>query len=86
MGREQMRGIGYPICLTLAKCLKTLGGGDPNGVPTSQRFQRLTLSNHAVSGRSRAETTDRDCLTFSSRRFVPRSFPPDPLYSETSNG
>jgi hypothetical protein len=41
---------GYPIWLTAAKWLKTLGGGDPYGVATSRGFQGLALANHPGLG------------------------------------
>jgi hypothetical protein len=42
--------IGYPFCLTYRKCLKTLAGGDPNGVAESQAIQRKVASNLPIYG------------------------------------
>lgn len=41
--------IVYPFCLTACNPLNLLGGGDPNGVATSQRFQRRSRLTGAVS-------------------------------------
>jgi hypothetical protein len=63
-----------PFWLTPRKCLKTLAGGDPNGVAESQQFQRMIVSNRALFDPFGREGTERGCLTIGAPAVVPSPF------------
>ena len=73
-----MTNISAPFFRTPNKCLKTLAGGDPNGVPESTRFQRLALSNLSPKAPSRREGTETDCLTYRRPHLFARRSPNQP--------
>lgn len=63
--RERGVNIVYPDLATRRKRLKTLAGGDPNGIATSPQFQRESIVYLPISGASVPLGLTFDCLTFS---------------------